>query len=143
MQWQHVELLLIEDDDGDIRLMREALKTARHPIRLSVVSDGLGALAFLQREAAYTDAPRPHLILLDLHLPDMHGRDVLKAIKTDRALKEIPVIILSTSSNRGDIQSAYAQCANSYITKPGNFQEYRELIRSLAAFWLDTAQLPR
>jgi chemotaxis family two-component system response regulator Rcp1 len=137
-----IEVLLVEDSAGDVRLTREALKDAKMHISLSVVLDGVEAMAYLKREGIYAQAARPDLILLDLNLPKMDGRDVLKEIKQSDALKTIPVVILTTSASRADIERSYELHANCYITKPVNLQGFIKVVRSIDNFWLSVVKLP-
>ena len=137
-----IEVLLVEDSPGDVRLTREAFRDANKSIHLHVASDGVEALAFLRKEGIYIDAPRPHFILLDLNLPKMDGREVLAYIKNDEGLKTIPTIILTTSTAEKDILRSYELQANCYLTKPVQLDAFEELIRSLHEFWLVKATLP-
>jgi two-component system, chemotaxis family, response regulator Rcp1 len=137
-----IEVLLVEDSPGDVRLTREALKDAKMHISLQVVSDGIEAMAYLRREKNYADAPRPDLILLDLNLPKKDGRDVLKEIKESDELKTIPVVILTTSASREDISRSYELHANCYITKPVNLQGFVKVVQSIDNFWLSVVKLP-
>ncbi len=137
-----VEILLVEDNEGDVRLTREALKEGRIRNRLSVVQDGEQALAFLRREGVHADAPRPDLILLDLNLPRLDGREVLAAIKNDPALKSIPVVVLTSSRTEQDLLRAYDLHANCFITKPVEFEQFIEVVRSIEDFWLTIVVLP-
>lgn len=137
-----VEILLVEDNEGDVRLTREALKEGRIRNRLSVVYDGEQAIAFLKRVGEYADAPRPDLILLDLNLPRLDGREVLASIKNDVALKQIPVVVLTSSRTERDLLSAYDQHANCFINKPVEFDQFIEVIRSIEDFWLTIVVLP-
>jgi CheY-like chemotaxis protein len=137
-----VEVLLVEDNPGDVRLTREALGEARREISLNVVNDGLDALRFLRREPPYASAPRPNLILLDLNLPKKDGREVLKEIKTDEELKEIPVVVMTTSDAQADVRRAYGLHANCYVTKPADFDAFVTLVKSLEQFWLSVARIP-
>ena len=136
-----VEILLVEDNPGDVRLTREALKEAKVVNNLHVVEDGVIALDFLYRRASYTEAPRPDLILLDLNLPRKNGREVLAEIKSDEMLKAIPVVILTTSHAEEDILRAYNLHANCYVTKPVDFLQFATVIRSLEDFWLTVVTL--
>jgi chemotaxis family two-component system response regulator Rcp1 len=138
-----LEILLVEDSPGDVRLTREAFKDAKVHINLHVVSDGTEAMAFLKREGAYTDAPRPDIILLDLNLPKKDGREVLAEIKESPALKSIPVVILTTSASEGDILGSYQLHANCYITKPVGLDGFLKVVHSIDNFWLSVVQLPR
>ena len=145
MPWEQlnaVEILLVEDNPGDVRLTIEALKEAKVHNRLSVVSDGVEALAFLRNEGPYADAPRPDLILLDLNLPRKDGREVLAEVKSDPDLKLIPVVVLTTSRAEKDLFQAYESHANCYITKPVDFQQFLVVIKSIEGFWLSIVKLP-
>ena len=137
-----IELLLVEDSQPDVRLTMEALREAKVKNRLWVVEDGVEALAFLRKEPPYADTPRPDLILLDLNLPRMDGRQVLEAIKADPSLKCIPVVILTTSKSEEDVLRAYQLHANCYITKPVDFNRFMEVVRSIEDFWLTVVRLP-
>jgi two-component system, chemotaxis family, response regulator Rcp1 len=138
-----VEVLLVEDNPGDVRLTMEALKDGKMSNRLSVVGDGEDALAFLRRQGKYADAPRPDLILLDLNLPRKDGREVLTEIKADEALRRIPVVVLTTSSAERDIFKTYELHANCYITKPVDFDQFITVVRSIEDFWFTIVRLPR
>jgi CheY-like chemotaxis protein len=137
-----IEVLLVEDSPGDVRLTREALKDAKMHISLNVVCDGAEAMAYLRREKTYAEAPRPDLILLDLNLPKKDGRDVLKEIKESETLKSIPVVILTTSASPADIERSYKLHANCYITKPVDLQGFIKVVRSIDNFWLSIVKLP-
>jgi chemotaxis family two-component system response regulator Rcp1 len=136
------QVLLVEDNPGDVRLMQEAIREANMPIHLHVASDGIEALEFLRKEGDYPLAPRPDLILLDLNLPRMDGREVLAYIKADGSLKTIPTVILTTSENEGDIVKSYELQANCYLSKPVEFEAFEGLVRSICDFWLTKAKLP-
>jgi chemotaxis family two-component system response regulator Rcp1 len=138
-----IEVLLVEDSPGDVRLTQEAFRDAGKPVRLHLVSDGVEAMAFLRREGIYTDAPRPDLILLDLNLPKMDGREVLARIKKDQALKTIPTIILTTSDDEADVLISYQLQANCYLRKPAHWDAFDNLVKSINAFWLTKAKLPQ
>jgi CheY-like chemotaxis protein len=137
-----LQILLVEDNPGDARLARQGLLRCKMPHELHVVDDGVKAMAFLNREPPYESAVRPHVILLDLNLPRKDGREVLREIKTHDELKAIPVIILTTSSAERDLNDTYALHANSYITKPLDFLEFIEVVKSIETFWFSTARLP-
>ena len=137
-----VEILLVEDNPGDVRLTQEALKESKVTNNLSVAEDGVEALAFLKREGKYADAPRPDLLLLDLNLPKKDGRELLEEIKVDDNLKRIPVVVLTTSKAEEDIIRMYDQHANCYITKPIDFDQFIEVIKSIEDFWLTIVKLP-
>ena len=137
-----VEVLLVEDNPGDVRLTLEAFKNGKVYTHLSVARDGVEALAFLRREGKYAKVPRPDLILLDLNLPKKDGREVLKEIKTDKNLKRIPVVVLTTSRAQNDILKAYTLHANCYITKPIEFELFNKVVRSVEDFWFTIVRLP-
>jgi chemotaxis family two-component system response regulator Rcp1 len=137
-----IEVLLVEDSPGDVRLTREAFLDANRAIHLHVASDGVDAMGFLRRQGAHADAPRPDLILLDLNLPKMDGREVLAQIKNDAHLKTIPTIILTTSDSEADIIRSYELQANCYLTKPVQLDAFESLVKSINEFWLTTATLP-
>jgi two-component system, chemotaxis family, response regulator Rcp1 len=138
-----IEILLVEDNPGDVRLTIEALKEARVLNNLSVVSDGVEALAFLRHEEPYTKALRPDLIFLDLNLPRKDGREVLSEIKQDHSLRRIPVVVLTTSQAEQDVLRSYDLHANCYITKPVDLDQFLEVIHSIEGFWLTIVKLPR
>jgi chemotaxis family two-component system response regulator Rcp1 len=137
-----IEVLLVDDSAGDVRLTREALQDANRSIHLHAVSDGLEAMAFLKREGVHSRVPRPDLILLDLNLPKMNGREVLAQIKMDNDLTTIPTIILTTSEAEADILQSYQLRANSYLTKPVQLDAFMSLVKSINDFWLTKAKLP-
>ena len=137
-----VEILLVEDNPGDVRLTREALTDAKVVNALHVVEDGVAALDFLYRRGEYANAPRPALILLDLNLPRKSGREVLAEIKQDAQLQRIPVVILTTSQSEEDVLRAYSLHANCYITKPVDFIQFTKIIKTLEDFWLTIVTLP-
>lgn len=137
-----MEILLVEDNAGDIRLTEEALKEGRISNRLSVARDGFEALSFLRREGKYSRSPRPDLILLDLNLPRKNGLEVLSAIKTDPGLKRIPVVVLTSSYRESDIAATYDLHANCYITKPVDYDQFMNIARSIEDFWFAVVKLP-
>jgi len=137
-----IEILLVEDSPSDTDLTLEALKDFKVRNHVSVVDDGVLALQFLRREGPYADAPRPDLIMLDLSLPRKDGREVLAVIKTDDDFKTIPVVVLTTSRADQDILRAYQLNANCYITKPVDFNQFLEVVRSIETFWLVVVALP-
>jgi chemotaxis family two-component system response regulator Rcp1 len=137
-----VEILLVEDNPGDVRLTQEALKESKVTNNLSVAEDGVEALAFLKQEGKYADAPRPDLLLLDLNLPKKDGRELLEEIKADEHLRRIPVVVLTTSKAEEDILRMYDQHANCYITKPIDFDQFIDVIKSIEEFWLTLVKLP-
>src|ERR1700675_3712962 len=137
-----IEVLLVEDNPGDVRLTREAFKDAKVHINLHVASDGTAAMAFLKREGEYSNVPRPDLILLDLNLPKKDGREVLAEIKESATLKSIPVVILTTSAAEADILRSYQLHANCYITKPVDLEGFLSVVKSIDSFWLSVVKLP-
>ena len=141
-QHRPFEILLAEDNPGDVRLTREALRDSSILYHLHVVPDGVVAMAFLHHEDAYAGAPRPDLILLDLNMPRMDGRHVLALIKNDADLRRIPVVVLTSSQNETDIQSAYELQANCYITHPNDFDKFIGVVKEVEEFWTTTAELP-
>jgi two-component system, chemotaxis family, response regulator Rcp1 len=136
------EILLVEDSPSDILLTRKVLADARIANRVHVVRDGVDALDFLHRRASYEDAPVPDLILLDLNLPRMDGREVLHEIKADPSLRQIPVIVLTTSRDEFDVLRSYELHANSYVTKPIDLTEFIDVVRSIEGYWLSIVRLP-
>jgi chemotaxis family two-component system response regulator Rcp1 len=138
-----IDVLLVEDSPGDVRLTQEAFRDANRSIHLHVVSDGVEAMAFLRQQGAHEHAPRPDLILLDLNLPKMDGRMVLAEIKGDGGLKTIPTIVLTTSEAEVDILKCYQLRANAYISKPVQFDAFDSLVKSINDFWLTKARLPQ
>ena len=138
-----VEILLVEDNPGDVRLTQEVLRDGKVRNNMSVVMDGVDAISFLQQTGEYAGAPRPDIILLDLNLPKKDGREVLADIKADPDLKHIPVVVLTTSSAEQDIFRSYDLHANCYITKPVDLDQFIRVIRSIEDFWLTIVKLPR
>ena len=138
-----VQVLLVEDSPGDVRLTQEAFREANMAIQMHVASDGVEAMAFLRQEVPFNGAPRPDLILLDLNLPKMDGREVLANIKADDNLKTIPTVILTTSEAEADIVKSYQLQANSYLSKPVEFEAFESLVKSINDFWLVRAKLPQ
>jgi CheY-like chemotaxis protein len=138
-----MEILLIEDNAGDVRLMQEALKQGPIPAHLNVASDGLEGLDFLAKRGPFADAPDPDLILLDLNLPKTTGREVLREIKANPDWKHLPVIVMTTSTARQDVEKAYELNANCYITKPIELDEFLRVVRTIEDFWFSVATLPR
>lgn len=137
-----IEILLVEDNPGDVRLTLEAFKGAKVLNNFAVVKDGVEALAYLRQEGHYQNSSRPDLILLDLNLPKKDGREVLAEIKADEHLKKIPVVILTTSTAEEDIARAYSTHANCYITKPVDLEEFLRVVQSIENFWLTLVKLP-
>ena len=137
-----IDVLLVEDSPGDVRLTQEALREANQAVLLHVVSDGVEAMQFLRREGTHADAPCPDLILLDLNLPRMDGREVLALIKEDERLKTIPTIVLTTSAAAADIMKSYQLQANCYLTKPVQFDAFESVVKSINDFWLTKVKLP-
>ena len=138
-----IEVLLVEDNPGDVRLTQETFRDANQSIHLSVATEGAEAMAFLRREGAHVHAPRPDVILLDLNLPKMDGREVLVQIKKDEDLKAIPVVILTTSDAEADIVASYRLHANCYLTKPVQLKAFEELVKSVNDFWMTNVKLPK
>ena len=137
-----IDVLLVEDSLGDVRLTREAFKDARVHINLHVATDGVEAMAFLRREGEHANAPRPDLILLDLNLPRKDGREVLREIKESETLGSIPVVVLTTSASEADILRSYRLHANCYISKPVGLEEFLKVVKSIDNFWLSVVKLP-
>ena len=137
-----IEIMLVEDDAGDVRLTMEALKGAKVLNHLSVVGDGVEAMAFLRRQGKYANAPFPDLVLLDLNLPRKDGRAVLTEIKTDPALQCLPVVVLTTSQDELDVVQAYKTHANCYITKPVDLKQFLSVVEAIDSFWLSVVRLP-
>jgi chemotaxis family two-component system response regulator Rcp1 len=138
-----IQVLLVEDSPGDVRLTQEAFRDANSSIKLHVAADGVEAMAFLKREGAHAQSPRPDLILLDLNLPKMDGREVLAHIKEDDDLKTIPTVILTTSDAEVDIVRSYELQANCYLSKPVQLDAFESLVKSINDFWLTKAKLPQ
>ena len=142
MLGRQIEILLVEDNAADVDLTRDFFKDLKVLNRLHVAGDGEAGLAFLRREGAYSNAPRPDLILLDLNLPRTDGREVLAEIKQDSELRRIPVVILTTSEEDADILKSYDLHANCYITKPVNLEQFAQIVKSIDEFWLTVVKLP-
>ena len=137
-----IEILLVEDNAGDVRLTREALAEGHVRNNLSVAKDGAEALAMLRHKPEHGEAPRPDLVLLDLNLPKVDGRQVLAEMKSDPDLRRIPVVVLTTSKSEEDVMRSYDLHANSYITKPVDFDQFIKMVRSIEEFWLSIVTLP-
>ncbi len=137
-----IQILLVEDDPGDVILTKRLFEDIQTALQLNVVSDGVEAMAYLRCESPYAEVPRPDLVLLDLNMPKKSGCDVLQEMKSDEVLRSIPVVVLTTSDHDIDIQRAYHLGANSYITKPSGLDAYTRVIESLESFWMNTVQLP-
>lgn len=137
-----IEILMVEDNPGDVRLTREALKDHKIWNELHVVEDGAAALDFLHHRPPYEKVPRPDLMLLDLNLPRKDGREVLAAVKSDESLKTIPVVILTTSQAEEDVVRAYKLNANCYVTKPVDFGQFTRIVQAIEHFWLTVVTLP-
>jgi CheY-like chemotaxis protein len=137
-----IDILLVEDSPSDVVLTREALRESRIANDLTVVRDGEQALAYLRRQPPYEDATRPDLVLLDLNLPNLDGRDVLRAVRADENLATLPIIVLTTSDADADIRAAYASHANSYVQKPVNMDRFVDVIRAIEGFWFTVVKLP-
>lgn len=143
MAGRAAEVLLVEDSPGDVRLTREALKEGKVRNNLSVVCDGVEAMAFLRREGNYAGAPRPDIVLLDLNMPRKDGREVLAEMKADERLKRIPVVVLTTSEAEADILKTYDLHANCYLTKPVDLEQFISIVKSVEDFWLTIVRLPK
>lgn len=137
-----IDILMVEDNPGDIRLTREALREVKLRNQIYVAGDGYQAMAFLRREGDYSNAIRPDLILLDLNLPRLNGFEVLKQIKADEALKRIPVVILTTSQAEQDIIKGYDLHANAFVTKPVDLDQFISVVKSIEDFWVEIVKLP-
>jgi chemotaxis family two-component system response regulator Rcp1 len=137
-----VDILMVEDDPGDARLTIEALKRSKVHTHLTVVGDGIEALDFLHCEGEYSDAARPDIILLDLNMPRMNGRELLTRIKQDPELQSIPVVVLTTSSEEEDIERSYFSHANCFITKPVDLKQFMSVVQSIDEFWFTVVKLP-
>jgi len=137
-----VNILLVEDSPGDVRLTKEILADTRMANEIHVVNDGEAAMAFLRRRGVHTDAPRPDLVLLDLNLPRKDGREVLQEMKNDETLRRIPVIVLTTSAAERDVLRSYDLHVNCYITKPIDLDEFITVVRAIEGFWLSVVRLP-
>jgi CheY-like chemotaxis protein len=136
------EILLVEDNPGDVRLMEEAFREVQVPHQLTAVDTGGKALDFFRQAGEYAGSPKPDLVLLDLNLPDMHGLEVLEAIKTDPALRRIPVVVFSSSKRREEVMKAYNLNANSYIAKPVELADFIRVVKGVEEFWLTVVKLP-
>ena len=139
---KEVEILLVEDNPGDVALVQLALKDNKIKNKLHVVPDGVEAMKFLRGEDDYVDAPRPDLVLLDLNLPRKNGREVLEEIKSDQKLRSIPVCVLTSSREEEDILRSYDMAANCYITKPVDFEQFAAVVKSVEHFWFTVVKLP-
>jgi two-component system response regulator len=137
-----IEILLVEDNPGDVRLTREVFADARVTNHLSVVNDGEQAMAFLRHEGDYAGSPRPDLILLDLNLPRKSGREVLEDVKTDPKLLSIPIVVMTTSEAETDILNSYHHHANAYVTKPVDLDCFIDVVNKIEGFWLTAVKLP-
>jgi two-component system, chemotaxis family, response regulator Rcp1 len=138
-----IEVLLVEDSPGDVRLTQEAFHDANPSVHLNVAADGVEAMAFLKHQGIHAQSPRPDLILLDLNLPKMDGREVLAQIKKDESLKTIPTVILTTSEAEVDIAKSYQLQANCYLSKPVELDAFESLVKSINDFWLTKVKLPK
>ncbi|CAN5907315.1 response regulator [soil metagenome] len=143
MHGKEIEILLVEDNPGDVRLTEEALREGKVKNRLHVARDGVEAIEFLRRQGKFADATRPDLVLLDLNLPRKDGREVLAEIKNDPELKTLPVVVLTTSSAEADILRTYSLHANCYIQKPVDLDQFVQVVKSIDDFWLTVVRLPK
>ncbi len=137
-----LDVLLVEDDPGDVALVQDVVASRHVPCRLHVVGDGVEAMAFLRREEPWAHAPRPHLVLLDLNMPRMDGREVLATVKADADLRVIPVVVFTTSSAEADVTDSYAAHANAYVTKPLDLQEFEQVIDQIHRFYGELVRRP-
>ncbi|WP_315792110.1 response regulator [Fischerella sp. JS2] len=137
-----IEILLIEDNPGDVELTKIALEDSKISVNLNIVEDGVEAITFLRREGKYANVPHPDIVLLDLNLPKKDGREVLAEIKADEKLKRIPVVVLTTSQAEEDILKVYNLSANCYITKPVDFDQFVKIVQSIENFWFTIVKLP-
>jgi|SRR5580658_4619829 chemotaxis family two-component system response regulator Rcp1 len=137
-----MDILLVEDNPGDARLAKEAFRHSKAPVTLHIVGDGVDAMSFLRRQGVHVHAPRPHLILLDLNLPALSGRETLSLIKNDDSFKEIPTVILTTSDSEEDISYCYKNYANCYVRKPTRWDAFGEVVKHVNDVWLGMALLP-
>jgi two-component system, chemotaxis family, response regulator Rcp1 len=137
-----IEILLVEDNPGDVRLTKEALKEGKVYSNLHTVKDGVEAMEFLRREGKYSSVPRPDIILLDLNLPKKDGREVLQEIKSDERLRRIPVVVLTTSKAEEDVLRTYDLHANCYVTKPVDLEKFMVVVKTIDSFWLTVVTLP-
>ena len=142
-QHTSIDVLLVEDDPGDVLMTREAFADNKVANNLYVVNDGVKAMEFLRKEGEFADAPTPDLVLLDLNLPRMDGREVLAAVKADAALRLIPVVVLTTSEAQEDVLRSYSLHANAYVTKPVDFERFIEVVRQIDEFFVSVVKLPR
>jgi chemotaxis family two-component system response regulator Rcp1 len=140
---QQIHILLVDDNEGDILLTREALDDARIINKISIANDGVEAISFLKKDPPFRDTEMPDLILLDINLPKMDGTEVLSIIKNDPELKRIPVIMLTTSSAEKDILASYDNYANCYITKPVDLERFMDVVRTIENFWISIVKLPK
>lgn len=139
---KQIDVLLVEDDPGDVLMTREAFEENKVANRLAVVNDGASAMEYLRKEGRYADAPTPDMVLLDLNLPRMDGREVLAAMKSDEALRRIPVVVLTTSEAEEDVLRSYSLHANAYVTKPVDFQRFIDVVRQIDDFFVSVVRLP-
>jgi two-component system, chemotaxis family, response regulator Rcp1 len=140
---KELQILLVEDNEGDILLTLEAFKELKVSNTVAVVRDGAEAIEFLKKEGQFRDCAMPNLILLDINMPRLNGIEVLEFIKNDEKLKKIPVVMLTTSSSDADIAACYERSANCFITKPMDFEKFLDIVQSIESFWFNVAQLPK
>ena len=138
-----IDILLVEDNPGDVRLTKEAFKEGKVRNNLHAVEDGMEAMAFLRKEGKYADVPRPDLILLDLNMPRKSGREVLAEVKSDEDLKSIPIVVLTTSKAEEDVLKSYNMHANCYITKPVDMDQFTKVVKTIEEFWFSIVRLPK
>lgn len=140
---QPIEILLVEDNPGDVRLTQEAMRDAKVRNRMETVPDGMEAMAFLRQEGRYANSPRPDMILLDLNLPRKSGLEVLQEVKADEDLRRIPIVVLTTSQAERDIVKSYDLHANAYIAKPVELDQFLSVVKAIEGFWLEIVRLPQ
>ena len=143
MNNENFKILLVEDDPGDVDLMKESFKESKTLVDINVVANGVEAMAYLRKEGVYSNVNRPSIIFLDLNLPKKDGREVLQDIRSDKNLKEIPIVILSTSDAESDIMESYGLGANCFVTKPAGFGQFKKVVNEIKDFWFTTVKLPQ
>lgn len=143
MEAKIIEILMVDDDEGDTFMAQEALEESKFANKMHIAYDGLEALEFMEKKGKYSDAPTPDLVLLDINMPRMHGHEVLKWMRAHDTYKCTPVVMLTTSNSPQDIQQSYEQHANCYVTKPVDLDQFNHIVKSIDAFWTGIVQLPR
>lgn len=143
MQLEPVEILLVEDDPGDIELIKETISSSKLKINLQIVNDGSKAISYLKKQGQYSDKTEPDLVILDLNLPLKNGMEVLKEVKSDEDIKHIPIIVMTTSDQDSDVLKSYKLGANSYVTKPMGIEQFSHIVNTIEDFWLTIVKLPK